>query len=256
MAEKQTWIFLRGLGRQALHWSGFDQQFETYFPNTRVVCLDAPGFGTKNKIQSPLSISSIAKNIQDDLQFIEAPYYFVAQSLGGMVAMELARTQPRRVKGLVLINTSLGNLSSPFKRLKLRSFLKITLGSFPWTLSKKEKAVIECVVNDPIQQIKTLPLWIAYFQKHPSSLHNVFFQLLSAATYTLNKPLSVPCLILASQRDHLVDVRCSIELAQFLSAPIHIHPTAGHDLPNDDALWPIQKIQSWLVNNSKPSSPM
>jgi pimeloyl-ACP methyl ester carboxylesterase len=53
-------------------------------------------------------------------------------------------------------------------------------------------------------------------------------------------------LLLGGQQDRLVNVQCSNTLAQRWHSPLRLHPTAGHDLPLDDAAWVIRQITQWL----------
>jgi pimeloyl-ACP methyl ester carboxylesterase len=62
----------------------------------------------------------------------------------------------------------------------------------------------------------------------------------------------VPTLLLASQTDHLVNVICSTTLAQRWQCALHLHPSAGHDLPLDDGDWVITHIHRWLATPHQP----
>ena len=69
-----------------------------------------------------------------------------------------------------------------------------------------------------------------------------FKQILAAFLY---RPKTLPhlkTLILSSAKDKLVSSKCSKALAEAMSAPQEIHPTAGHDLTLDDPTWVAQKI--------------
>jgi hypothetical protein len=56
----------------------------------------------------------------------------------------------------------------------------------------------------------------------------------------------VPVLPLAAQQGRLVNVKCSLTLAQRWNCPIRLHPTAGHDLPLDDGVWVTQQVRAWI----------
>jgi predicted alpha/beta hydrolase family esterase len=55
----------------------------------------------------------------------------------------------------------------------------------------------------------------------------------------------VPLLLLASQRDGLVDSRCTARLAQRWHAALAKHERAGHDLPLDDGAWVAEQVGRW-----------
>jgi len=43
--QKKKWFFLRGLVREAGHWSGFLEKFAEAFPDCEPIPLDIPGNG-------------------------------------------------------------------------------------------------------------------------------------------------------------------------------------------------------------------
>jgi hypothetical protein len=48
-------------------------------------------------------------------------------------------------------------------------------------------------------------------------------------------------------RDQLVNVQCSLTLAERWHCSIKLHPTAGHDLPLDDGIWVAQQVKDWIA---------
>jgi pimeloyl-[acyl-carrier protein] methyl ester esterase len=67
-------------------------------------------------------------------------------------------------------------------------------------------------------------------------------QLAAASRYLAPEKLIIPTLILASENDKMVSVKCSCRLAKRLKAEIHIHPNAGHDIAVDDPEWLVKQI--------------
>ncbi len=68
-------------------------------------------------------------------------------SLGGMVALELASRQDLNFAQVILINSSLGALSSPLHRLRLSAAPKL-LTSAGMTPRDREKAILSVTCND------------------------------------------------------------------------------------------------------------
>ena len=66
---------------------------------------------------------------------------------------------------------------------------------------------------------------------------------LISTSHFKNKP-DCRVLVLASKNDRLVNYQCSLKTAKDWACELHIHQTAGHDLPLDDTNWIIKKIQS------------
>ena len=76
---------------------------------------------------------------------------------------------------------------------------------------------------------------------------NALRQLLAAARYrSPSERPATPLLLLGSTNDQLVNIACSRAIAECWSAPLVEHPTAGHDLPLDDASWVATQIRQWL----------
>ena len=109
MTAAVNWVFLRGLTREARHWSGFTAQFEARLAPSRVTTLDLPGNGEFHAQTSPLRVENIVVFARQQLlaQGIKPPYALLAMSLGGMVATSWAQRYPDEISHLVLINTSM-----------------------------------------------------------------------------------------------------------------------------------------------------
>jgi pimeloyl-ACP methyl ester carboxylesterase len=75
-------------------------------------------------------------------------------------------------------------------------------------------------------------------------------QLLAAVRFRLPAAAetAVPALVLVSDRDGMVSPSCSRAVARRLGATVRAHPTAGHDLPLDDADWVVGEIAAWQGN--------
>ncbi len=88
--------------------------------------------------------------------------------------------------------------------------------------------------------------WTAWRISHPVSRANALRQLLAAMRF--KAPQRAPqtrLLLLTGEQDHLVDSRCSQALAAAWRCEIAVHPSAGHDLPLDDAAWVAQEVSRW-----------
>jgi pimeloyl-ACP methyl ester carboxylesterase len=92
---------------------------------------------------------------------------------------------------------------------------------------------------------EAIAAWTAIRQSRPVRAGNAFRQLVAAARYRAPPAAPVPTLVLASAGDHLVDTRCSLEIARRWGCSLAVHPEAGHDLPLDDGLWVACVIRAW-----------
>jgi poly(3-hydroxyoctanoate) depolymerase len=113
-------LLLNGLGQAMQTW----EPFLAASPGRTTVMLDAPGVGASKAPAAPVSISAHARLATDVL---DASGYdtvdVLGYSHGGLVAQELARQHPRRVRRLILVATSCG----------LGATLGERLATAPWT---------------------------------------------------------------------------------------------------------------------------
>jgi pimeloyl-ACP methyl ester carboxylesterase len=112
----------------------------------------------------------------------------------------------------------------------------------------RERTILRLTSGQPERPEKQAE-WAAYARQNPVSSRNALRQLLAAARYAAPsvKP-TPPVLILCSTQDRLVNPRCSRLLATRWDAAFAEHPTAGHDLPLDDAAWVAGQVSGWLQN--------
>ena len=243
-----TWIFLRGLSRESGHWGAFIAQFQAAWPQANVIAVDLPGNGHLHLLRSPLQVPNMAAHCRAQLaqRGITTPYHLLTMSLGGMVGVSWAHTHPQEVASLVLINTSMRPFSPWQQRLRPANYgtlLKLIAGNTD--ADTWEREILRMTSN--VRDASVLPHWLHLRAKHPVSRTNVLRQLVAAARF--RAPLAAPAaptLVLASERDQLVNVACSKALAARWRVPLQVHPTAGHDLTLDDGVWVAAQVRDWL----------
>lgn len=242
------WIFLRGLTRESGHWGHFVATFEATLPHGQVITLDLPGNGTLHRQRSPTHVRDMVESCRTQLaaRGLAPPYHLLAMSLGAMVAVDWADTYPEEVACQVLINTSMRPYGRFYQRLQPANYAMLLHLMLPGTAPLQwESAILRMTSNQTHDGV--LRRWLALHCAHPVSRANALRQLLAAARFCApaGKP-QVPTLVLASQADHLVNVSCSNTLAWHWQCALHLHPSAGHDLPLDDGAWVIEQIRQWL----------
>lgn len=250
-----TWVLLRGLTREGGHWGAFARLLQQRHPETRIVALDLPGNGSFNDLRSPTRIEAITPWCRDQLhsQGLDPPYRLVAMSMGAMVAADWAAREAQEIDGCVLINTSLRPFSPWYRRLRPANYAALlALALLPGDAIAHERTILQLTSRDPTAT-DVLDRWVRLRQARPVSAANALRQLVAATRYRADvTPPSVPLLVLTSRHDRLVDSRCSQELARRWRAEIAIHPSAGHDLTLDDAVWAADQIDRWLL--ARPTS--
>lgn len=245
-----TWIFLRGLTREAAHWGRFTATFQRVLPSANIHTLDLPGNGEHHLQNSPLSVGGMVAACRDECvrRGIQTPVHLLAMSLGAMVAAEWARIAPSELSGCVLINTSMRPFSPLHHRLRPANYPDmLSLALRGGSAEAIEATVLRLTSNQPDERKGVIPEWAAVRHQRPVSAGNAVRQLLAAARYRAPRQApGVPLLLLSSERDQLVDSRCSQAIANAWRCPLRTHPSAGHDLPLDDPDWVAHRTREWL----------
>jgi len=246
-----TWLLIRGLCRQQLHWEDFPIKLAQQL-NNQVLCCDIPGTGTEWQRLTPASITDITLQLREQFKQQNAnvsyPIRLLGISMGGMICTEWAKYFPNEIEHMVFINTSFKQFSPIYQRLKfskLTTLIRI-LTSAPL---QQEQLILNMTSHTQHNNQVLVQRWRDCAEQQPVSRQNALRQLYAASRFS--PPAQPPIesiLLLASAQDQLVDVRCSTAIATQWHCPIHYHPTAGHDLPLDDGQWICDKISRWLTN--------
>jgi pimeloyl-ACP methyl ester carboxylesterase len=250
---KLTFLLLRGLSRQQAHWGTFPKQLASAFSKQGIQAdfffEDLPGFGERFQQKSPASIEGIADILAQRLEQIPGKLQLIGISMGGMLALELAKRYPHKCQSLAMINSSVKPAASFYQRLQPRAypaFLKAWF--YPFRQASEQQILnisTEKYQNDPA----LLDTWLYYRQSQPPSRVAAFKQILAAARYQAPsvKPLK-HVLLIASRHDKIASYRCTQQLADYWGLTPLIHPDAGHDLPLDAPEWLVEQLVSWYVS--------
>ena len=256
-----TWLLRRGLTREARHWGDFASRFATalheksHDKTEDVIALDLPGNGEFHRQRSPASVGHMTDFFRAQIMArgltSALPVRVFAMSLGAMVATDWALRFPQEIERLVLVNTSFKTFSGPTERLRLNHWPTLAHMALQWRLPEAAPAIEHTLHRLTCQETLTraadVAAWLQIRRDAPVSAANAARQLWAAARYTGGSIAPIcPVLVLSSARDALVDPRCSLRLADAWHCAHHTHPTAGHDLPHDDADWVGERVQAWL----------
>ena len=97
-------IFLHGFCETKEMWKHFEDDLSLDY---NVFCLDLPGFGDFHFDVYDLSIAEIAQIVQNEINNLQLDHYvLIGHSLGGYVALELAKQFPQKIKGLVMFHST------------------------------------------------------------------------------------------------------------------------------------------------------
>ena len=245
-----NWVLLRGLMREARHWGGFPAQLQQAFPDATIITPDLPGNGRLWRERSPTRIEDMVEHCRTTLRGLghTPPYHLLALSLGGMVAKCWSEAHPEEVPAMVLINTSMRPYNPFHHRLRPATYptlIRMALESDP---ARREETILR-LTSARGAAPDVLAAWSGYAREYPVSRVNVLRQLLAAARFRANgAPVTTQVLLLASNGDRLVNPRCSHTLAHAWGAKLALHSQTGHDLPLDDAIWLVEQLRGWKIN--------
>lgn len=251
------WVLLRGLTRESRHWGAFPRHLEESLGGEPVICLDLPGNGRLNHLQTPLRVEAMADCCHAEMaaRGIALPCNVLAMSLGAMVAVAWAERHPDDIADAILINTSLRPLSPFHQRLRPANYLRVLrLLAGGVHDEDLEAAILDMTTRLVTERRMVIEEWLQWRRENPVSSANALRQLLAAARY--RAPRRSPfgqLLLLSGAGDRLVDPRCSQALADRWQARLATHPTAGHDLPLDDEAWVLLQIGNWLGSQETPA---
>ena len=206
---------------------------------------------TIDRVSLPIKVADLTQhaNIPDMaaqiLTSVDGPLIPVGHSMGGRVALEMARQSPERISALILANTGHGpqRPGEPAKRQE-----KIDLGH-------KDMAALIAEWLPPMLaegREQDLDLWADLtdmaLRQGPDVHERQIKALLGrpdAAAYIPG--LACPILLMTGPLDRWSPVAQHEEIeAMAQDATLHIVPDAGHFLPIEQPEATTQTIQSWL----------
>lgn len=103
-ANHEAVVFLGSLGSTNRMW---EPQARAFSDDFRVLCPDTRGHGNSPVPAGPYSIADLAADVLALLDRLGVEQtHLVGLSLGGMIAMEMSSSHPKRVRSLTVISTS------------------------------------------------------------------------------------------------------------------------------------------------------
>ena len=248
-------VLIRGLVRARYHWGEFPQTLlaqltqQLHQPDLNLIQPELPGNGDLFKDTTPTSINGMMHRIRDQVLAQQAnhhrPIILIAISMGAMIATEWAQQFPHEIQQLHLINTSFGNFSAPWQRMRIPPLLSLL--PVIQNTAQLETRIMRWTVNTH-HSPTLLDQWIEFAQQHPIRFGNALRQITAASRY--RAPKTAPnknTFIYCSQNDQLVSNQCSHHISTRWQVPLYSHRNAGHDLPLDAPQWLSETICSNIL---------
>jgi len=249
-----NWLLLRGLGRDARHWDGFEAVLEEHAPGARAHCLDLPGVGQVRSQDSPLSVAGIARHVRERwLALREAtagPWGLCGVSLGAMTTLAWIDAWPDDFERAVAIHPSTWSWDGAWTRLRPRAYVHLaSAGALFWSPMGYERAVMSMVSNEHRADAEMLARFAEHRKESSVRPTTLARQLWAAAWFRGPANVSTPLLVLRSSADLMVHPVCSERVATQLGAPLETHPSGGHELALDDGVWVAERIAEWCARS-------
>lgn len=223
-------VLLHAFPLNAGMWSREHHFFANHY---RVVSLDYPGFGMSLPEKDGFTLSVLADNVLDKLQALDITQFVIGGcSMGGYLALEIARRRPPGLKGLALIDTRSAADSEETRTNRYLQIVEIKSDGIDGLMHRLSKVLI----SDYSRANK--PELVKYLERtmKSASPEGVMHALRAMAERTDTtedvRGFAVPVLVVAGEKDALITQDESEQLADlFPHSSFHVLPKAGH-LPN------------------------
>jgi pimeloyl-ACP methyl ester carboxylesterase len=117
-------LFIHGLGSSSQDW---EEQTSFFSANYTVITVDVRGHGKSDKPKGPYSIQLFAEDIAAFIQILNvAPVHMIGISMGGMIAFQLAVSQPKLLQSMTIVNSGPEMFAHSFKD-RLQIFRRLIL---------------------------------------------------------------------------------------------------------------------------------
>jgi pimeloyl-ACP methyl ester carboxylesterase len=248
--SKKKIFHITGMMRCANNWQNPIAFLKKAMPDYDIIALENKGAGIFCKEKAPLSIKQNVQFLREQFESQKGDHNIILGfSLGGMMASLWAHEFPDEVHKVVLVNSSFAHLQPFYKRMRLRVLLPGLMTFITWG-KMREHFMYHMICQNPANKDLLIKQW-AHEQKERRLTHvNIFRQLWAGLIFSPRAYIRRhPTLVLASLQDQLAHYSCSENIRDFLRTDYALHPTAGHDLLNDDIPWVSQQLKDWLASH-------
>lgn len=154
-----------------------------------------------------------------------------------MLALKWAEAFPDEIERVVIVNSSLSQLSPIHHRMSFKALFKVLQGLISQDPIFREKTTLDLTVNRKRVRDQYLQMFANFSKEHPVSASNFLRQIYLATQIHVDQKIKVPVSVIVSEQDHFVNPDCSFKMAEFFKVKPIINSNAGHDLPLESPQW-------------------
>ncbi|UOF89443.1 alpha/beta hydrolase [Fodinisporobacter ferrooxydans] len=245
-------VFITGLGGNHGNWRPYVQRLQKDF---RCITLDNRGTGQSGRPTEPYTISDMAQDVVRVFDYLNIQdAHVIGNSLGGRIAQQIADSNPRRIKSLVLMSTTAS--VSPWYDSILQSWERMRRYM---PLEEYYRSVATWLCGPSTHRHRGyIDGFVKYsIENDTQSLEDFLLQVQAIRTQQANLPLQemdMPCLLICGRED-LPLLPDMIEMSkQIPSANLHIIEQTGHMAAFEKftEVWPI--VHKFLTEHSAPGN--
>lgn len=250
-AEGSPLFFLYGLGCSIFHWK---YQMRHFRGKRRIIWSDYRGHGKSvyRKRNAKITVDQISDDILRIVEKLKLKeVVFLGQSMGGTVALDVARKDPDKIAGLVLMGTPGRGPSHTMRMGKIGreawNAMILTNNIFPQLVKRAYKGLpfIKTLMrelvrkdgfNPRLARTSDIDEYVGELLKvDPNLFWELAEDLETIDVYQWEKEIPAPTLVIAGSHDHLVPVNEAKRLAQKMPrGELSIFPHGSHCPHLDD----------------------
>jgi pimeloyl-ACP methyl ester carboxylesterase len=244
--EGHPLLLINGLGGNVEMWGVAEERLSAV---ARTIVFDPPGTGRSSMPHWPLSIralAGLAAAVLDELGHERVDV--LGYSLGGLVAQQLARDEPARVRRLALAATACGWGSMPgsLDALALVSMPLRYHSRSAYERTNRLLSPADAELVDRVPQLAHARL------RYPPSLLAYTWQLWAGSTWTSLpwlRTLRVPTLIVHGDADRLIPPANAVQLTRLLpESRLHVLRDEGHLIVFDPASAALPLVEDFVTS--------